>query len=305
MKKELGQYFTTNNFFSSPIFIKWIKSIHQKIILEPFAGNKDIVNHLLKIEPKLKFKLYDIDPVDKSITRNDSIKNFPKGFDCVITNPPYISKKNSQTKEFVFDNLYKDAFFKILNNSSIGAVILPKSVIKQESLLKRVHTIIIDDSNTFNDTEAQTCLLIYQKKPSEEINVYKNNILIGDLFKIHNKSTNTNIIKFNDSKGQIVLNAIDSRKTQKAHFSLINKNQIYNYNKNNRSKVCINIPHWANLLIKYKSPENVIDKLNQILEDYRAKTHDLFLINHFGQMKDLSFRKRIPFNVAKDLILKL
>jgi hypothetical protein len=84
-KKSLGQFYTTK--------YKYIlQNMHIPIdavnIIEPFAGNGDLLNFLER--DKYNIECYDIDPKNDYIKHQDTILNPPDfGGKFVFTNPPY------------------------------------------------------------------------------------------------------------------------------------------------------------------------------------------------------------------------
>ena len=65
-KQRLGQYFSTINPFNDKPLKLWLDKIpnfETQSLLEPFAGNCDILNYF----PKKKWTCFDIDPIKKKM----------------------------------------------------------------------------------------------------------------------------------------------------------------------------------------------------------------------------------------------
>ena len=109
-KKKLGQYYTTNyEYILQEMYIP----TDTHIIIEPFAGNGDLLNFIKDEDKnKYKFECYDIDPKKDFIIKRDTITNppiFTNKF--LLSNPPYLARNKSKDK-VVFDkydvnDLYK------------------------------------------------------------------------------------------------------------------------------------------------------------------------------------------------------
>jgi type I restriction-modification system DNA methylase subunit len=117
-KREKGQYFTQTNPFTLPAFKKWTSFLpNNATILEPFAGANNIVKMLNNINPLFSFASFDILPNNNinmfskvNVVKQDTLKKMPTGYDCIVTNPPYLAK-NSATrrgKENYGNNKYDD-----------------------------------------------------------------------------------------------------------------------------------------------------------------------------------------------------
>jgi len=142
MKKQFGQFFTTNSNYilqELGIFVK------NKEITDPFAGNQDLINWCRKNHCK-KVVGFDCDKKyvdDKSVLNNDSI-NFPQKYKFVCTNPPYLhkNKADQKTKERFFsgnhssfEDLYQVSIFSILNCEE-GILIVPLNFLCTENSKK-------------------------------------------------------------------------------------------------------------------------------------------------------------------------
>lgn len=108
MKKQFGQFFTTNSDFILQGMERFIK---YKEVIDPFAGNQDLVKWAKKNSCK-KVRGFDCDKKytdDKVIFYNDSI-NFPRSYKFICTNPPYLhkNKADEETKKKFFCGIYSN-----------------------------------------------------------------------------------------------------------------------------------------------------------------------------------------------------
>lgn len=105
--KQKAKYYTFDNPFKHSLLKEWLSQIpnyQNKRFLEPFAGSNNIVTLVRQIDDSIvNWNCFDIAPPlmnnapEFDITKRDTIKNFPKGFDVCVTNPPYLAK-NSATR---------------------------------------------------------------------------------------------------------------------------------------------------------------------------------------------------------------
>ena len=176
-KKKLGQFYTTNyKYIMQNMFIP-PDTIH---IIEPFAGNGDLLEFVKGSVREYTLHCFDIDPKKDFIIKRDTLMN-PPCFDgvFVITNPPYLARNKSENKE-IFDkydsnDLYK-CFIQILIESECqgGILIVPLNVfcsirkndvdIRKKFLEKyRIQTINIFEEQVFQDTSYTICCFQYQR----------------------------------------------------------------------------------------------------------------------------------------------
>jgi hypothetical protein len=127
-KKDKGQFYTTN---SSYILegLELPSSIKPKCIIEPFAGQGDLLNWISTTYPDISIEAYDIDPKRADITQRDTLTDPPDYRDTyVITNPPYLAKNKSDNKEIydLYDtnDLYKCFILSLSNSGCLGGIII-------------------------------------------------------------------------------------------------------------------------------------------------------------------------------------
>ena len=178
-KRNLGQFFTTNSDYILQGFQGFVKN---KDIIDPFAGNQDLINWSRKNNCK-KIIGFDCDKnlIDsKTVFFNDSI-NSPKNYKFVCTNPPYLHK-NKATKETKgkffsntnsnFEDLYQVSIFSILNSEE-GIIIVPLNFLCAENSKKirelffekfEIEKMNIFSEQVFDDTTYNVISFYYRKK---------------------------------------------------------------------------------------------------------------------------------------------
>lgn len=137
-KKERGQFFTTNVNFILEGFEKYVI---EKYVIDPFAGNGDLLNWA-KCNKAIICDGYDIDDnfIKNKIIFNDSLKNIPNA-PFILTNPPYLAtnKMNQNDKNKYFtDNIYEDYYMlaikKIIESNVLeGIIIVPVNFFSAEN----------------------------------------------------------------------------------------------------------------------------------------------------------------------------
>ncbi len=187
-KRLNGQFFTTNSEYILQGFSKYIRN---KKVIDPFAGNKDLI--IWAKENKCKnITGFDCDKnyVDnKEVFYNDSI-NLPRNYNFILTNPPYLHK-NKATKEIKdryfkginskFEDLYQASINSILNSEE-GILIVPLNFLSAENAKKirqiffnkfKIVSLNVFKEKVFEDTTYNVISFYFKKKDK---NIEKNGI---------------------------------------------------------------------------------------------------------------------------------
>ena len=319
-KKQKGVFYTMTNPFSHQSFLSWFELIPEtkklKPFLEPFAGDNNIPKMLEDIMVSQKWDCFDIIPNDcpkiGTIIERDTINNFPTGYNVCITNPPYLAK-NSATRDSLkfpvceYDDIYKLALDKILNNVEYVAVIIPESFITSGLFRKRLYSVISLTKKMFNDTECPVCLALFvpenTKQNVEDFLFFKGDKKIGSFINLKKKMDELEAaekiegVRFNDKRGNIGLYAVDNNKGKSIRFvdgDLIDSKKIKTSSRS-ITKIYIDTDCDKKMLL---------EKCNKILNDFRLETSDLFLTSFKGLSKEGDYRRRLDFKMARMILNK-
>lgn len=318
-KRANGRYYTCGNPFQFEVFNRWAidSKLEQEVILEPFAGAKNIPQLINSTHLKCQdWEYFDIEPGAVGITRRDTLTDFPNGFNVCITNPPWLAR-NSATRrglpypeETHHDDLYKYAIEKCLAHCSWVAAIIPEAFIRSGLFLKRLRDFISlvpqrrhkadqednikETSSMFEDTEHPVGLALFTPETTSNVRVWRNNQLLGTLSELRQHlpmTSNNRSIVFNDPKGNLGLYAIDNTVTASIRFCPPAELGEYRVRHQGRSITKIGVP-W-----------NVdIDHLNANLAAIRERTHDVFLTAFKGLRRDGCYRRRLDWGLARSII---
>lgn len=314
MKRELGQYFTAYNPFQNEGFLTWAKecNLNKNTILEPFAGSNNLINMLQNMDLCCDFKSFDIEPQNKFVKKKDTLKNFPKGYKVCITNPPYLAQNSAKRRKLefpniVYDDLYKYALEKCLENCDYVGAIIPASFFNANLFRDRLSHYILLNSKMFNDTEHPVCLALFKKCSSKDIYLYNDNSYLGKLSDLQKKLPNPNAnidIRFNVPNGNLGLIAIDNTIEPSIKFvdgNLISPDRI-TVSSRSITRIMLPTPTLCAVGVAKESIENIIEKLNSNLNRFREETYDLFLTPFKGLRKDNCYRRRLDYKLAKKII---
>lgn len=316
-KRELGQYYTIENPFNHQLFHEWMAFVNkEKTILEPFAGANNIIKLVSDSGYKLNWSCYDISPSENPVYENkiikqDTIKNFPQGYETCITNPPYLGKSSAKRRHIEYpwkeDDLYKVCMNIILSNCNYAALIIPESFITSDIHHKTENTkklwgVISLTNKMFNDTNCPVCLAMFTPNGSDNIKVYSNEIYLGSLNELQNTDitgyTETNSWIFNDKNGNIGVKTVDSQETADCGF-------FYGENINpNTIKISSRAFSRISGLPSNIDRDEFIHECNNILNEYRKQTKDVMLTSFKGLRKDGKYRRRLDFKTVKCIMNK-
>ena len=135
-KRQRGQFYTESNPFDHPAFMSWARDarLREERILEPFAGANSLIRHLKEMNLCRSSISYDIEPADDGVLFRDTLAWFPEGSSVCVTNPPWLARNSASARQLPFpdcgyDDIYKLALAKCLENCRHVAVLVPESFI--------------------------------------------------------------------------------------------------------------------------------------------------------------------------------
>jgi hypothetical protein len=251
------------------------------------------------------FIAYDINPNSSEVKKRDTIRQFPKGYKLIVTNPPYLAKNSACRKKIDFpntkyDDLYKLCLETMLKNCDYVGAIIPASFINANLFLERLRSYTLLSSRMFTDTENPVCLALFSPQKSNFVYLYENDKYIGELYSLKkeveqfliNNNPQITTISFNSKKGNLGLRAIDG--TSYPSIAFIEAKQVP------KNKIKVSSRHLTRIHIP--SQEINLNSLNEKLKEFREKTNDFFLTPFRGLRKDGKFRRRLDFQLAKKII---
>lgn len=319
LKRSLGQYYTIDDLWLKRQIENFINEINPDIAFDPFAGE----GHLLDVANKLGIK--EVVGLDKNRKLewdyNDSLKNIPEiKNSIIITNPPYLTNYSAKRRNIYnsvgeyflsseYDDLYKIALEKSLENNKYIIAIVPETFINSKFPKNRLRHITILEENPFEDTEKPVCVVCFDDKIKDEkqIDIYKNEDYIGSLKKINSfrMTPKNNVdINFNDKEGKFALRAVDTTNPQnKIEFMRVEEldYDLKNIKVSSRLITVINIKEN----LSKKEELLIIERCNNFLKKLRKETEDVILSPFKGNDKNGKRRRRLDFRTARAILEKV
>lgn len=231
MKKQFGQFFTTNSGFILQGLGEFVRNNN---VIDPFAGNQDLIDWSRKNNCK-KVIGFDCDKKyidNKNVFYNDSI-NFPKQYKFICTNPPYLhkNKADKKTKERFFsdfhsnfEDLYQVSIFSILNCEK-GILIVPLNFLCAENS-KNIRNLFFDkfeivrlnifSEQVFDDTTYNVVSFYFKSKKGD----LQKNKIFATIFPEKKQVTFTIEKKFNWQLGGEFIDRIKNTKNDLGVFRL-------------------------------------------------------------------------------------
>lgn len=333
-KQTLGQFYTTNQEYILQGF-KIPESIQN--IIEPFAGNGDLLPFIKNSNREFNIECYDIDPKKEFIIKRDTLKNPPNyNNKYLITNPPYLARNKSKDKtlfdQYNVNDLYKCIIKEILTNTCLGGILIiplnfwssirKNDIELRKAFLEKYDIVLLNifEQQVFDDTSYTVCSFQFEMKTSDtnnlnimiypsktniqtELNDNNNYIIGGSLYnlKLNNTYKITRLTSKNSNKTHtnILVKCIDDNINNKIGLSFVDTPYIDNTpNQTARTYATLIIePH-----IDVEKQKGLINKFNNYLNTHREKFHSLFLTNYRESKQtddgENFARKRISFELV-------
>ncbi len=312
-KRSLGQFFTKNDFWLKDHILEFVNSTKATVAFDPFAGDGD----LLRVAKNIGFKKIKGLDIDSSLNWkcNDSLLSIPKiSNSVVITNPPYLTNYSAKRKGIYenvkkyfdicsYDDIYQLAIEKCLKND-FGVMIIPETFINSKFSKSRLVSITIIEDQLFNDTENPICVICFdnKNKPYDQIKVYKNEELIGNLGyfeKMRRTPRKQVFMKFNVPTGQIALRAVDTTNPKRPILFMRPEEIDYDLADIKHSSRLITV---IKLEAKNDSIDKIIEHSNNLLFDFRKRTYDVLLSPFKGNKKNGERRRRLDYMTARAIL---
>lgn len=306
-KRRIGAFYTTGNPFRHEPFRTWFSPIESDArFLEPFAGNGQIPRLMAEAGIAADWELFDIDTSISGVRHQDCLVNFPRGFDVVITNPPYLSYHFAKRKGLNPDksyfqgyaSLYQSAIARALEHCSYVAMIIPESFITSGLFRERLEAVVSLPYRMFDDTDMPTCLALWGPVASPTFAVWRGDDFLGTYAELSSGLPMTpcaSRITFNVPSARLGLRAIDNTREPSIAFCAAEEIPVEK------------IKHSARLVSRIHvdselATAQLMTHANSILTQWRERTQDVLLTAFKGHRADGAFRRRLDFDNARRIL---
>lgn len=331
-KIKNGQFYTLRSPFEHPLVQEWFKkipNIKNKTFAEPFAGANNIVKSVLEAYPEIQakqWKCYDISP--EAIRKNEvpeiqliqqnTLMNFPES-DVVITNPPYLAKNSATRMKIatdynygIYQDVYEIAIEKMLDNAEYVAAIIPESFLTRKFFKNRLFGFVSITDKLFDDTDFPVGIALWNPESTKDFTVWVGMENIGnyskiveetELFKVDDNDLKKVSIKYNSPYGIIGLKAVDN--TVKASIEYVKGTIIDPTNVKVSSRAITRLDvldKEGSSLVDENNLPIFLKTLNEVLDEYRHQSSDVFLTSFKGLRKDLRYRRRMDWKTSSKII---
>lgn len=304
-KVALGQFYTAENPFRHEAFSDWAAraGLPGARVLEPFAGENSLIDHLQAMGQCNSFVSYDIAPSSKQVIRRDTLVAFPRGFSVCVTNPPWLAKNSATANKIAFpacdyDDLYKFALEKCLAGCAYVAALVPESFIKSGLFERRLLSFVSIREKLFTDTAHPVGLALFTPYATEDVNLWSGDVFIGTLAKVRAlypmpKKNGVSVV-FNADNANVGLYALDNTKYPSIRFCPLSEIAHREAKATDRAVSRVFVDGKVNI-------EN-IEKWNAVLSEFRKRTKDIFMMAYRGLRADGMYRRRLDWKLARGII---
>lgn len=307
-KRALGQFYTTVNPFDHPAFRQWAKNarLPQITVLEPFAGADHLIQMLRSLDLCTHAASYDIQPGASHVIQQDVLKEFPKNFSAIVTNPPYLAKNAAKRQGLPFpattlEDLYEVCLEQCLQHAPYVAAIIPEAFLTKGRFLERLDSSVRLAQQMFDDTDHPVCLALWGPDLGAQT-IWEGSLRLGSLSELSHlapKGAPDPGFVFNVPNGPIGLSGVDNTKGPSIAFHeghLIPSEEIKH---SSRAKTRIGGIKALEHEVLRKA---VIDAANEKMFFYRENTKDVLLTPFKGRRADGRYRRRLDFAQARKLL---
>ena len=320
-KVSRGNFFTTDTaWLNQPVreflsfaFLNQTSAGQAASVLDPFAGD----GHLLDlIAGEYGIRVHGLDISNDLWPKNDSLKQVPNPEQSVIvTNPPYLANHSAKRKgvnslvasyfKQGYDNLWKLALDRCLASADYVVAILPETFLLSTFAKDRLAVISVIEGELFDDTDAPALVACFGPAGVEGAgNVFINERLIGTLSKIMScrgkGGRRGKPAVFNVADGRIGLRAVDGADGKTPIAFMLAEDFDYPANRikvSSRLMTYIELPTLAD-----QDLPGFVVRANRLLNEIREQSHDLVLAPFKGNMKTGRRRRRLDYELAREII---
>lgn len=311
-KVASGAFLTKSSTWLLPHILQFIVRQNPSVILDPFAGNGDMLKAVASLVPSDQ-RGYDIDPTF-GWPRNDSLTSIPHHDNCLIlTNPPYLAKHSAKRKRVhdsvcqhfdVADDLYKVALLRCIEAAAHVVAIVPETFLNSEFPKTHCDSITVVLENPFTDTECPVCVLCMSRTRTlhDSTAIYVGETYVSPWHELAARRavpTNSVPIIFNHVSGRLALRAVDGvRPSDRIRFVHASE---FHYTSD--------IKHSSRLMTRIEIPSMpdaamplLIKAANTRLEQFRSESHDVLLSPFKGNTHAAARRRRLDYFTARALL---
>ncbi len=312
-KRENGRYYTAGNPFDHPAFLAWaeLARLRSSTVLEPFAGANSLVQRLQEMGLCSAFASFDAAPASPDVQRRDTLADFPAGYDVCVTNPPWLARNSAAWRGLAFpdapyDDLYKVALERCLDNCPFVAALVPDSFIRAGLFHDRLFAFVSLKADMFADTGHPVGLALfddysglapldgYVGRP-DRMQVWSGDAYVGDLAQMEARRpkplSGRAAVAFNEPCGNAGLLALDNTIEASIRFCDVRELAGYRVKPSGR----------AITKIAVDGPVRIAD-WNAALSAFRVETRDALMTAYKGIRKDGMYRRRCDWALARGII---
>lgn len=314
-KVSRGSFYTKGEFWLTKPIRDFILEIikHIKTVLDPFAGNGDI---LITLEKYFNIKTSGMDISGGKWIKNDSLLNIPKLKDFFIcTNPPYLAKYSAKRKGVLdlvknyydkFDDLYQVALMRCFEAARYTIAIIPETFLNSNFPFQHLKIVSVIEDNPFGDTDQPILIACFDTNFFE--GHQKGKIYMGNEFCFEIRELNRYRfspckkfkIIFNEPTGRLALKAVDGiNPHDKIRFS---KAEGFYYSRK-KIKVSSRLLTYIEVPTLFsKDLDKFIEIANSKILEIRTATKDLILSPFKGNNKNGKRRRRLDYKLARCIL---
>jgi hypothetical protein len=315
-KVHRGSFLTVHAGWLLPQVIRFIHEAHAGVVVDPFAGDWNMLHHVQEILGVKKIVGYDIDPRNGS-QQNDSLVHLPAMENgIVITNPPYLANHSAKRKgvwnevghyfsESTRTDLYQIALDRCLAAYGHVVAIVPETFIRSNYPTHRLHHVSVIERALFEDTQCPVCIVCFgpDETPRSKKIIYRNEQRVCTLTELDRAipAPNHRIqFTFNDPNGPIALRAVDLTDPEEP-IRFLRRCEI-DYEQKNIKESSRLVTFISSQDLSERHVDPLIHRANELLLLYRKQCDGIHLSPFKGNARNGRRRRRLDYSAARSIL---
>lgn len=312
-----GRFHTEAATWLAPQVARFIAEPRCRRALDPFAGDRDLLRHVLAAGLVEEVEGIDIAGGENAV--GDSLASIAAFDGVIVTNPPYLARHSARRKRVLEDvarwfdgsrwsDLYQVALERMLAASSRVVAILPETFLHTGTFRERLAQVtVLERRHPFVATSCPVVVACFGARRGVDAEVWVDDELVGRLSTLDAirrvRVARPGTLRFNVPDGRIGLRAVDNTLGTAPIAFMPGSELAYDV---------AGIKHSSRLMTRIAIPDGIEDaevaeicgRANDLLAELRVGIGNLALSPFKGNDRRGARRRRIDYRQAARILLE-
>ena len=310
-----GRFLTEEGSWLAPQVARFIADSGHRRALDPFAGERHLLEHVLAAG--LVDEVHGIDITGAPNVQGDSLRHIPAFDGVIVTNPPYLARHSARRKRVYDDvacyfdaspwfDLYQVALERMLDSASHVVAIVPETFLHTGTFRDRLTQVtVLERRHPFSATTCPTVVACFDDGDHVDATVWVDDRRVGTLRGLDEVRNAPFVrprgLRFNVADGRIGLRAVDGAVGTSPVAFMPGAELDYD---------TAGIKHSSRLMTRIGIPDAITNadvadicvRANERLADMRAGVGNLALSPFKGNDRTGARRRRIDYRQAARIL---